>query len=195
MRHSLLVMILLLISLSILAVLVTACSAAEALPPPTETPEPGTAAIAVVEPTATPIPTKAPEASAETPTATPMPTEPPPTPTEPPPPTPTEPPAPSPAEQSGGGSDMVDLDAIFPPGPGRDLSLMGCTGCHNFVPLVIVQFTPEEWDRNARDHRDRVAAMTDANYKTLYEYLKENFGPDDPVPEIPQVLLDQWTSY
>jgi hypothetical protein len=72
---------------------------------------------------------------------------------------------------------------------------MGCTGCHNFVPLVIVQFTPEEWDRNAVDHRDRCAAMTDEDYEVLYEYLKENFGPDDPVPELPQVLLDQWTSY
>lgn len=72
---------------------------------------------------------------------------------------------------------------------------MGCTGCHSFVPLVIVQFNADEWERNALDHRERVSAMSDEDYQILYDYLTENFGPDDPVPELPQELLDQWTSY
>jgi hypothetical protein len=37
--------------------------------------------------------------------------------------------------------------------------------------------------------------MSDEDYQILTEYLIENFGPDDPVPELPQELLDQWTSY
>jgi hypothetical protein len=92
-------------------------------------------------------------------------------------------------------SGTVDLDKIFPPGPGKDLILMGCTGCHSFVPLVIVRFNKEEWERNARDHRDRVSSMSDADFATVYAYLEANFGPDSTVPDLPQELLDQWTSY
>ena len=89
----------------------------------------------------------------------------------------------------------VDLDEIFPPGPGKELVLMNCTICHNFVPVVIVGFNVEEWDRNALDHRGRVASMSDADFATLYAYLKEKFGPDNPIPDLPPELLTQWTSY
>jgi len=187
------------VSLVIIAALVVSCGGEAASPAPTEPLEPTAAPITAAEPTEAPVPTEAPAPAVapteppEAPAPTEVPTEPPPTPapTEPPPPTT----APLQEAESSGSPGTVDLDAIFPPGHGKDLSLMGCTGCHSFVPLVIVQFTPEEWDRNALDHRDRAAAMSDADYEELYQYLKANFGPDDPVPELPQELLDQWTSY
>jgi cytochrome c5 len=89
----------------------------------------------------------------------------------------------------------VNIDEIFPSGRGRDLLLNNCTGCHTFVPIVVLQMTREAWERNSRDHRGRVAALSDADFKTLYDYLIANFNPNRPVPKRPRELLDTWTSY
>jgi hypothetical protein len=89
----------------------------------------------------------------------------------------------------------VNIDEIFPSGQGRDLLLNNCTGCHTFVPIVVLQMTREAWERNSRDHRGRVAALSDADFKTLYDYLIANFNPNRPVPKLPRELLDTWTSY
>ena len=89
----------------------------------------------------------------------------------------------------------VNIDGIFPAGRGRDLLLTNCTGCHTFVPIVVLQMTKEAWERNSRDHRGRVSALSDADFKTLYDYLTANFNPDRPVPKLPRELLDTWTSY
>lgn len=93
------------------------------------------------------------------------------------------------------GSARVNIDEIFPPGPGRDLVLNNCTSCHTFVPIVILQMTKEAWERNGRDHRERVTGLSDADFETLYEYVIANFNPDSPVPTLPKELLDAWTSY
>jgi len=92
-------------------------------------------------------------------------------------------------------SAKVKIDEIFPPGRGRDLLLNNCTTCHTFVPIVVLQMTREAWERNSRDHRERVTGLSDADFKTLYEYLMANFNPRRPVPTLPKELLDTWTSY
>ena len=109
----------------------------------------------------------------------------------------TAPPTPAQAAESAqaGQSSRVNIDEIFPPGRGRELVLNNCTTCHTFVPIVILQMTKEAWERNSRDHRGRVAALSDADFKTLYEYLTANFNPGRPVPKLPKELLDTWTSY
>ncbi|MBI3695867.1 MAG: hypothetical protein HY238_13630 [Acidobacteria bacterium] len=88
----------------------------------------------------------------------------------------------------------MNIDEIFPLGRGRDLVLNNCTTCHTFVPIVVLQMTKEAWERNSRDHRERVTALSDDDFKTLYEYLVANFNPDRPVPMLPKELLDTWTS-
>ena len=88
----------------------------------------------------------------------------------------------------------VNMDEIFPPGRGRDLVLNNCTACHTFVPIVVLQMTREAWERNSRDHRQRVTGLSDADFKTLYEYLTANFNPGRPVPALPKELLDTWTA-
>ena len=93
------------------------------------------------------------------------------------------------------GVTKLNMDEIFPPGPGRGIVLDNCTTCHTFVPIVVLQMSQAQWDRNARDHRDRVRGLTDAEFKTIYEYLAASFNPDRPVPKLPKELLDTWTSY
>ena len=89
----------------------------------------------------------------------------------------------------------VDMNKIFPAGPGRDLVLENCQNCHTFVPIVVLQMDKDAWYRSSLDHRGRVPNLTDDQFKTLYEYLVSNFGPDHAVPTLPKELLKTWTSY
>ncbi len=89
----------------------------------------------------------------------------------------------------------VDLDEIFPAGPGRDLVLDNCQSCHVWVPIVILQMDEAAWRRNGFEHRDRVEALSDKEFETLYDYLSSTFTPDRPVPTLPPELLGAWTSY
>ena len=89
----------------------------------------------------------------------------------------------------------VDLDAIFPPGPGRDLVLNNCQSCHVWVPIVILQMDKDSWHRNSIEHRGRVEALSDEDFATLYEYLSTTFTPERSVPELPAGLLEAWTTY
>ena len=98
-----------------------------------------------------------------------------------------------PAESSG--PVRVNLDEIFPQGPGRDLVLENCQNCHTFVPIVVLQMEKDAWLRNSLDHRERVTGLTDEQFKTVYEYLTTNFGPHRPVPRLPKELLKTWTGY
>ena len=92
-------------------------------------------------------------------------------------------------------AEVVDIDAIFPAGPGRDLLLNNCQNCHVWVPIVILQMDEDAWYRNSLEHRDRVESLTDEDFETLYDYLTTNFTPDTPVPELPAGLLEAWTGY
>jgi cytochrome c5 len=94
-----------------------------------------------------------------------------------------------------GGTTKVDLNAIFPPGEGRDLVLNNCQSCHTFVPIVVLQMDRDQWTRSSLDHRERLPKLDDATFKTVYEYLIANFNPSRPVPELPKELLETWTSY
>jgi hypothetical protein len=99
------------------------------------------------------------------------------------------------ASAGGSGEIKVNLEEIFPPGPGRDLVLENCQNCHTFVPIVVLQMDKDAWQRNSLDHRERVTTLTDEQFKTLYTYLTTNFGPHRPVPKLPKELLKTWTGY
>jgi mono/diheme cytochrome c family protein len=89
----------------------------------------------------------------------------------------------------------VDIDAIFPPGEGRDLVLNNCQNCHTFVPIVVLQMDEDGWKRNSLDHRERLASVDDEDFAKIYAYLTTHFHPGRPVPTLPKELLDTWTSY
>jgi hypothetical protein len=89
----------------------------------------------------------------------------------------------------------VNMDEIFPPGPGRDLVLNNCQSCHPWVPIVILRMDKAAWSRNSLEHRERVKGLRDEEFKILYDYLSSTFTPDRPVPKLPPELLGTWTSY
>lgn len=101
----------------------------------------------------------------------------------------------TPVVDSQPGAASVNLNEIFPAGRGRELLLNNCTTCHTFVPIVVLRMSKEAWERNSRDHRERVKALGDADFKVLYEYLVANFNPQRAVPQLPPELLETWTSY
>ncbi len=90
---------------------------------------------------------------------------------------------------------QIDINAIFPAGPGRELLLNNCQNCHTWVPVVVLQMNEQEWNRWAVEHRGRVSGLTDDEFATLQTYLITNFNPSTPVPELPPALLESWTTY
>jgi uncharacterized membrane protein len=101
-----------------------------------------------------------------------------------------------PADKAAAGKSVkIDMNKIFPPGPGRNLVLSDCTSCHTITPIVIIQMTREARERWARDHRERVNAMSNEDFKLVTEYLIKHFSPGQPIPQLPKELLDTWTSY
>jgi hypothetical protein len=89
----------------------------------------------------------------------------------------------------------VDIDAIFPQHPGREILLNTCQSCHSWVPVVVLRMNEAEWARSKAEHRSRVEALGDEEFEILYDYLSSTFTPDRPVPELPPALLESWTSY
>lgn len=83
----------------------------------------------------------------------------------------------------------LDLDAIFPAGPGRDLLLNNCTGCHTFLRIVVGRRSKDQWDYVKRDMRGKVSQLSDQDVDTLFAYLEANFNDAKPVPNLPNWFL------
>jgi hypothetical protein len=98
------------------------------------------------------------------------------------------------ASSSGGASRKLDIDALLPPGPGRELVLQYCVNCHNIAPIILARKTHDEWEYHRKDHTGRLA-ITQEEWDTIYNYLETYLTPDRPIPELPPELLNDWTSY
>lgn len=98
----------------------------------------------------------------------------------------------SPTQSSG--STGSSLDAIIPPGKGRELLFNNCTSCHSFVCSVIGQRTKGNWQTIRTGHADRVPSLTEEDQDVLFAYLLENFGDQKPEPELPPELKEQGCS-
>lgn len=114
--------------------------------------------------------------------------------------TPTATPTNTPTATSASGAPLkLDMNAIFPPGAGRDLVFENCvSSCHNFFPL-LQQKTPGAWKMTLLgNHRNRVRRLSDAEYALLIAYLVANFNPEKPLPELPPELtvgVRTWSAY
>jgi hypothetical protein len=63
------------------------------------------------------------------------------------------------------------------------------------VPIVILKMDKHAWERNGRDHRERVSGLSDEDFAALYDYLTTNFTPDKPIPKLLKELMSTWTAY
>lgn len=99
-----------------------------------------------------------------------------------------EPPAAAPAAEEH--APPTSLADIFPEGLGRTLVIDSCGSCHAAACSAIGQRTAARWKALEADHRDRVADMGDADYKTLFAYLAENFNDTKPEPKVPPQFLE-----
>ncbi len=86
----------------------------------------------------------------------------------------------------------MDLNEFFPPGEGRDLVLHNCGNCHIVGAIVVVQFTEGQWQANQDSHRKRFTALSEEEFETIYDYLKTNFYPGRPHPDVPEEFLKGW---
>ena len=82
------------------------------------------------------------------------------------------------------------LADIFPEGLGRTLVIDSCGSCHAVACSAIGQRTEGRWKALEADHRDRVADMSDADYRALFEYLGANFSDAQPEPTVPPQFLE-----
>jgi hypothetical protein len=82
----------------------------------------------------------------------------------------------------------IDLNKILPAGPGRDLFLNNCTSCHAFVCSVEGQRTADNWGTIQANHVDKLAGLSEADYKAVFAYLVTNFNDKTPAPKLPPEL-------
>ncbi len=83
----------------------------------------------------------------------------------------------------------MSLADIFPEGLGRDLVIESCGGCHAAACSAIGQRTPARWRALEIDHSDRVADMSEEDYRIVFSYLSENFHDGQPEPVVPPEFL------
>lgn len=89
-----------------------------------------------------------------------------------------------------GAIQKLNLDELAPPGEARELFFNNCTSCHSFVCAVRGQRSIERWNTIKRGHRNKVIALGDEEYDSLFAYLTENFNDGKPEPEIPPELIE-----
>ena len=98
-------------------------------------------------------------------------------------PIPTPTPVPTPSSTPTPGS----LAEFFPPGPGREEVIFYCGNCHSLSLPLVARKASEAWVDFIKSHPG-AAFLSEETMKFLLEYVTVNFGPDDPVPEIPPGL-------
>ncbi len=94
----------------------------------------------------------------------------------------------------------VNMEAIFPPGEGRDLVLYTCMSCHTFVRIVVGTNHSHatdsgqlsHWDIHRNLHKQRLMQLTDQQVDLIYKYLKANFNEWKTPPRLPSWLKPYW---
>ena len=65
--------------------------------------------------------------------------------------------------------------ADLPEGPGRDLPIRTCTGCHKAESFAAYRFTKEDYHSIVYRMAERGAQATDKELDQIAEYLAKNF--------------------
>ena len=102
--------------------------------------------------------------------------------------------APAPAAQGaaqGQPGQPFNINTLFPPGPGHDLTLSTCGTCHPVACVARGQRTMESWAAIKEGHKDKLSNMSTADQDAVFAYLRENFNNTRPEPKIPPEAIQQ----
>jgi len=80
---------------------------------------------------------------------------------------------------------------IFPEGPGKQLVLNNCASCHEVACAAIGQRPAGRWDELREAHREHVPSLSEEELTTTFAYLRDNFGADQPEPNVPARFLQR----
>jgi competence protein ComEA len=64
----------------------------------------------------------------------------------------------------------------FPPGPGREVLLKACGGCHPAEKVIAELKTKDDWNNTLFDMAANGAEASDEEYAQILEYLDKNFS-------------------
>ena len=71
----------------------------------------------------------------------------------------------------------------LPEGEGKEVTERVCGACHGVETVVSERHTKAEWQKISDDMVARGADATDADIKSIVEYLTKNCGPKDSKSE------------
>lgn len=85
---------------------------------------------------------------------------------------------------------LILLTAVFvapiwaqddmPNGPGKDVTVRICTGCHGAEMWAGSHRSSDDWDRTITTMTEKGLAISDADYATVLDYLSKSLGPLPP---------------
>ena len=65
----------------------------------------------------------------------------------------------------------------LPDGPGKDTLEKTCTTCHDLGAVTQMNGGPDIWQSVVDDMKSRGADATDADFRTIVQYLSKYYGP------------------
>jgi quinoprotein glucose dehydrogenase len=72
---------------------------------------------------------------------------------------------------------------LLPPGPGHDLTVRACSGCHSPALAAGQRLSPQEWNDLVQIMSSRGAVATDDELSQITAYLARSFPKDAPPPQ------------
>jgi mono/diheme cytochrome c family protein len=71
----------------------------------------------------------------------------------------------------------------LPPGPGHDLMVRVCSGCHAPDIAANQHLNPQEWNGLVQNMSARGAVATDEEFDQITDYLARSFPRTAPPPQ------------
>ena len=71
---------------------------------------------------------------------------------------------------------------LLPDGPGREVTVQACSGCHGVDFFVGVPRSRTDWETSIIKMMNRGLKLSDADYATVAEYLATYIGLSPPAP-------------
>ncbi len=82
-----------------------------------------------------------------------------------------------------------DPNDVLPDGPGKDVVVRACTGCHEAFQISEKPRAPIEWEMTIGKMVDNGAELTPQENDIVYAYLLKHFGKPaagDAAPPVPK---------